>query len=47
MKKNYNVMAKVRKIIPKLALLLAVQSVSSTCFFCLYQPDIPTELTDN
>lgn len=32
------------RIIPTLAMILAVQSVVSTCFFCLYQPDVPDEL---
>lgn len=31
-------------VIPALALMLAVQSVSSTCFYCLYQPDVPEGL---
>jgi len=35
---------KLRGIMPALALLLAVQSVTSTCFFCLHQPDLPEEL---
>lgn len=30
--------------IPALALMLAVQSVTSTCFFCMHQPDVPEEL---
>jgi cyclic lactone autoinducer peptide len=30
--------------VPALALLLAAASVSSACFFCLHQPDIPDEL---
>lgn len=33
-----------RGIIPALAMLLAVQSVASTCFFCLHQPDVPKSL---
>lgn len=35
---------KVRGIIPALALALAIQSASSTCFFCLYQPNVPEDL---
>lgn len=31
-------------VIPALALMLAVQSVSSTCFYWLYQPDVPEGL---
>lgn len=33
------------RIIPSLALIMAISSVSSTCFYCLYQPDVPTELS--
>ena len=32
------------KIIPALALLLAVSSVSATCFFMSHQPDVPEGL---
>lgn len=32
------------KIVPALAMMLAIQSVSSTCFFCVHQPDVPEEL---
>lgn len=32
------------RIIPALAMALAIQSVNSTCFFCLHQPDVPNEL---
>ncbi|MDD3393232.1 MAG: cyclic lactone autoinducer peptide [Anaerotignum sp.] len=35
---------KLAGIIPALALFLAVNSVEVTCFFCLYQPDVPEEL---
>lgn len=35
---------KLMGIVPALALMLAVQSVSSTCFFCMHQPDVPEEL---
>ncbi|MDR3270625.1 MAG: cyclic lactone autoinducer peptide [Peptococcaceae bacterium] len=31
-------------VVPALALFLAVQSSTSTCFFCLYQPDVPEGL---
>lgn len=41
----------IRKMIFKLggciasvAMLLAVNSVNSTCFFMVYQPDVPKEL---
>lgn len=30
-----------RGIVPALAMYLAVQSVTSTCFFCLHQPNVP------
>lgn len=32
------------RIIPALAMAIAIQSVNSTCFFCLHQPDVPNEL---
>lgn len=35
---------KIMGIVPALAMFLAVQSVASTCFFCLHQPDVPEEL---
>lgn len=35
---------KLMGVVPALALMLAVQSVSSTCFYCLHQPDVPEEL---
>ena len=35
---------KLSGLIPALALVLAVQSASATCFFCLHQPDVPEEL---
>lgn len=35
---------KLMGVVPALALMLAVQSVSSTCFYCLHQPDVPAEL---
>jgi cyclic lactone autoinducer peptide len=31
-------------VVPALALFLAAQSSTSTCFFCLYQPDVPEGL---
>jgi len=31
-------------VVPALALMLAVQSASATCFYCLHQPDVPEEL---
>jgi cyclic lactone autoinducer peptide len=37
---------KIKGIIPALAIFLAVQSVSSTCFFLLHQPNVPQDLED-
>jgi len=31
-------------VVPALAMMIAVQSVSSTCCFVLHQPDVPEEL---
>lgn len=31
-------------IVPAIALALALQSVSATCFFWFHQPDVPEEL---
>lgn len=33
-----------RGAVPSLAMLLAIQSVTSTCFFCLHQPNVPEGL---
>lgn len=33
-----------RQMCASIAMLLAVSSVNSTCFFMLYQPDVPEEL---
>ena len=35
---------KLMGVLPALAMMLAVQSVSATCFFCLHQPDVPEGL---
>ncbi len=35
------ILKKIMGLIPALAMFLAVQSVTSTCFFCLHQPDVP------
>lgn len=35
---------KIYKLIPALAILLAAQSVTSTCCFWFYQPDIPEDI---
>jgi cyclic lactone autoinducer peptide len=35
---------KLLTVLPALAMVLAIQSVSSTCFFLAHQPDIPKEL---
>lgn len=43
-KKFLQLSKKLARVIPALALMLAVQSVSTTCFFCLHQPDVPEEL---
>ena len=31
-------------LLPAMAMMLAVQSVSATCFFCYNQPDVPEGL---
>lgn len=38
---------KLMGVVPALALMLAVQSVSATCFYCLHQPDVPDELANH
>lgn len=43
-KKILQLSKKLVGIIPALALILAVQSVEATCFFCLHQPDVPEDL---
>ena len=35
---------KLSGVIPALALMLALQSASSACFYFLHQPDVPDEL---
>lgn len=35
---------KLGQMCASIAMLLAVSSVNSTCFFMLYQPDVPEEL---
>lgn len=37
-------MVKLSAILASVAMLLAISSVSSTCGFMLYQPDVPEEL---
>lgn len=37
-------MVKLGALLASAAMLLAISSVSSTCFFMLYQPDVPEEL---
>jgi len=44
MKKLYWMGNKFAALIASLAVLVAVASVSSTCFFTAYQPDVPDEL---
>lgn len=45
MKKNIALLVnKFMRFVPALAMLLAVQSVSSTCFYCVHQPDVPEGL---
>lgn len=39
-----SIMRKISGIVPALALMLAMQSASATCFYWLHQPDIPEEL---
>jgi len=34
----------IMRAISLLAMMLAVQSVNATCFYCLHQPDIPESL---
>lgn len=40
---NY-VMVRLGALLASTAMLLAISSVSSTCGFMLYQPDVPEEL---
>lgn len=37
-------MVKLGTMLASTALILAISSVSSTCMFMLYQPDVPEEL---
>lgn len=39
-----NLFVKLSGLLASAALFLALSSVSSTCFFMLYQPDVPDEL---
>ena len=39
-----NILMKLGQICASIAMMLAVSSVNSTCFFMLYQPDVPEEL---
>lgn len=41
-----NLFRKLLGCMAKLALVLAVTSVSTTCCFLSYQPDLPVELTE-
>lgn len=43
MAKNVKTM-RLYRLLPAIALLLAKNSVSAMCFFCLYQPDVPKQL---
>lgn len=42
--KQKKFLMKLGKMCASIAMLLAVSSVNSTCFFMLYQPDVPEEL---
>lgn len=45
MKAMFNLtMVKLGTLLASAAMLLAISSVSSTCLFMLYQPDVPEEL---
>ena len=35
---------KMMGLVPALAMVMAISSVSATCHFILYQPDVPEEL---
>lgn len=37
---------KLSALLASVAMLLAISSVSSTCMFMLYQPDVPEELQE-
>lgn len=39
-----NTMVKLGALLASAAMFLAVSSVSSTCMFMIYQPDVPEEL---
>ncbi len=43
-KKSRNLIQKIMSCAASLALMLAINSVSNTCCFLSYQPDIPEEL---
>lgn len=39
-----NAMIKLGALLASAAMFLAISSVSSTCMFMIYQPDVPEEL---
>ena len=44
MNRTRHLWLKMNQILASTALLLAVYSVSATCMFMIYQPDVPKEL---